>query len=134
MVETIVKIKRNRTQSLQLLDKSLSDLRSGKWSQAEELLWGSLMLAIKTHALVNRKTIPNEETARNYVYNLGTRVNDKRVKEAFKQLSGFSETLERVLDLKTRVDYLFLLLDDVSAGVEKIWDLIEEITFYGKSS
>ena len=55
--------------------------------------------------------------------------NERTITESFKQLSGFSDTLERVQDERTRVDYLFLLLDDVSAGVEKIWDLIEEITF-----
>ena len=129
MAQDISQIKRYRSQSLQLLDKSLSVLRSGRWSQTEELLWGSLMLAVKSHALCNGKTISKEETAEHYAYELGIESNERTITEAFKQLSGFSDTLERVQDERTRVDYLFLLLDDVSAGVEKIWDLIEEITF-----
>ena len=129
MTQDISQIKRYRSQSLQLLDKSLSVLRSGRWSQTEELLWGSLMLAVKSHALCNGKTISNQETAQNYAYEIGIESNERTITESFKQLSGFSDTLERVQDERTRVDYLFLLLDDVSAGVEKIWDLIEEITF-----
>jgi len=35
--------------------------------------------------------------------------------------------LEKVQDERARVDYLFLLLDDVSAAVEKIWDLVDDI-------
>lgn len=85
------------------------------------------MLAVKSHALVNGITIGNEEAARNYAYDIGNRINERTIKEAFKQLSGFSDTLERVRDERARVDYLFLLLDDVSAGVEKMWDLIDEI-------
>ena len=87
------------------------------------------MLAVKSHALCNGKTISKEETAQNYAYEIGIESNERTIREAFKQLSGFSDTLERVQDERTRLDYLFLLLDDVSAGVEKIWDLIEEITF-----
>lgn len=85
------------------------------------------MLAVKSHALINGITIGNEEAARNYAYDIGNRINERTIKEAFKQLSGFSDTLERVRDERARVDYLFLLLDDVSAGVEKMWDLIDEI-------
>ena len=129
MTQDISQIKRYRSQSLQLLDKSLSVLRSGRWSQTEELLWGSLMLAVKSHAMCNGKTIAKEETAQKYAYEIGIESNERTIRAAFKQLSGFSDTLERVQDERTRVDYLFLLLDDVSAGVEKIWDLIEEITF-----
>ena len=36
LTEANQKIKRYRSQSLQLLDKSLSVLRSGRWSQSEE--------------------------------------------------------------------------------------------------
>ena len=127
MTEANQKIRHYRSQSLQLLDKSLSILRGGRWSQAEELLWGSLMLAVKSHALINGITIGNEEAARNYACDIGNRINERTIKEAFKQLSGFSDTLERVRDERARVDYLFLLLDDVSTGVEKMWGLIDEI-------
>ena len=127
MTEANQKIRHYRSQSLQLLDKSLSILRSGRWSQAEELLWGSLMLAIKSHAQVNGITISNEEEAHNYAYDIGNRTNERTIKEAFKQLSGFSDTLEKVQDERARVDYLFLLLDDVSGAVEKIWVLVDDI-------
>ena len=85
------------------------------------------MLAIKSHAQVNAITISNEEEAHNYAYDIGNRTNERTIKEAFKQLSGFSDTLEKVQDERARVDYLFLLLDDVSAAVEKIWDIVDDI-------
>jgi tRNA A37 methylthiotransferase MiaB len=54
---------------------------------------------------------------------LGKEHRDRRIREAFTQLSAFSETVDRVREARSRVDYLFMQLDDVSAAVERLWEL-----------
>ena len=49
---------------------------------------------------------------------------NRRIREAFKQLSGFSDTVDRVRESRSRMDYLFLILDDVSSAVERLWELV----------
>ena len=44
------RIQRYRQQSLRLLDSALTEMRTGRWLRSEELLWGSLTLAVKAVA------------------------------------------------------------------------------------
>ena len=73
---------------------------------------------------------PEDDAAvRDYAARLGQEHRDRRIRDAFGQLSNFSETLELVRDSRSRVDHLFLTLDDVSSAVERLWELIPyEIT------
>ncbi len=119
-----MKIRRYRSQSLRLLDGALSEMRSGRWNRSEDLLWGSLIQAVKGVALSRGDQIEGEEAAKAYAGLLGKEYRDRRIREAFTQLAGFADTVDRVRETRSRVDYLFLILDDVSAAIERLWELV----------
>lgn len=118
------RIQRYRQQSLRLLDSALTEMRSSRWLRSEELLWGSLTLAVKAVALTRGDEIDGDEAVREYAFRLGQKHRDRRIREAFKQLSGFSDTVDRVLESHSRLDYLFLILDDISSAIERLWELV----------
>lgn len=114
---------RYRSQSLRLLDNALGELRNGRWSRTEELVWGSLTLAVKGVALSRGDELQDDQAVREYARGLGQELRDRRIREAFNQLTGFSETVERVRDSRMRLDFLFIQLDDISAAIERLWEL-----------
>jgi hypothetical protein len=118
------KIQRYRKQSLRLLETAFNEMRNGRWMRSEDLLWGSLTLAVKGVALNQGNTLESDEAVRAYAAQLGRERRDRRIREAFDQLAGFSETADRVRESRSRMDYLFLLLDDVSAAVERLWEMV----------
>ena len=118
------KIQRYRQQSLRLLDSALTEMRSGRWLRSEELLWGSLTLAVKAVGLSHGDDIEGNEAVQEYASRLGQQHRDRRIREAFKQLSGFSDAVNRVRESRSRMDYLFLILDDISSAVERLWELV----------
>lgn len=121
---TSARIQRYRQQSLRLLDSALTEMRSGRWPRSEELLWGSLTLAVKGVGLTRGDNIEGEEGVQEYASRLGQQHRDRRIREAFKQLSGFSDAVDRVRESRSRMDHLFLILDDISAAVERLWELV----------
>ena len=118
-------IERYRKQSVRLLGDSFGHMRNGRWNQSEELLWGSLTLAVKAVALSKGTALSGDETIKEYAYQLGKDRRDRRIREAFKQLSAFSDLVDQVRDAKSRVDYLFVTLDDVSEAVEHLWQMVD---------
>jgi hypothetical protein len=118
------KIRRYRSQSLRLLNSAFTEMRSGRWMRSEGLLWGSLTQAVKGVALSRGDVIEGDEPVRAYAAWLGQECRDRRIREAFSQLSGFSDTVDRVRESRSRMDYLFLLLDDVSAAIERLWEMV----------
>ena len=120
------KIQGYRSQSLRLLDSAFGEMRSGRWLRSEELIWGSLTLAVKGVALSQGEEVEGDEAVRLYAARLGKEQRDRRIREAFTQLSAFSETVDQVRGSRSRVDYLFLQLDDVSAAVERLWELVSD--------
>lgn len=125
-VSPTVKIRRYRQQSLRLLDGALNEMRGGRWMRSEDLLWGSLTLAVKGVALSRGDLLEGDEAVREYASGLGHRHRDRRIREAFQQLSGFSDTVDRVRESRSRMDHLFLMLDDISSAVERLWELVPE--------
>ena len=120
------KIQRYRSQSLRLLDSAFGEMRSGRWMRSEELIWGSLTLAVKGVALSQGEEVDGEEAVKLYAAQLGKEHRDRRIREAFTQLSAFSETVDQVRESRSRVDYLFLQLDDISAAVERLLELVSD--------
>ena len=119
------RIRRYRSQSLQLLQTAFLELRQGRWSRSEELLWGSLTLAVKGAALSRGDVLQDQEEIQAYAMALGRERRDRRIREAFTQLSSFSEAADRVRDSRYRVDRLTMMLEDLSAAVEQLWAMAE---------
>ncbi len=119
------RIQRYREQSLRLLGNALTEMRNGRWNRSEELIWGSLSLAVKGVALVRGDELEDNDAIRAYARQLGQQHRDRRIREAFDLLSGFADTVDRVQESRMRLDYLFLQLDDISAAVERLWQLAD---------
>ena len=124
MTQETQRINRYRSQSFRLLETAFNDLRGGKWLRSEDLLWGSLSLAVKAVAL-GRGTVLEDDTAvRDYASKLGQENRDRRLREAFEQLDTFSDTVQRIRESRSRADNLVVILEDVSAAVERLWEMV----------
>ena len=124
MATDTARINRYRSQSLRLLDNALGDMRGGRWAQSEDLLWGSLTLAVKAVALSRGQNLSDDKSIREYAEQLGKEQRDKRIREAFDRLAAFSESLQNIRESRGRLDRLFSVLDDVASAVEQLWDLV----------
>ena len=118
------RITRYRSQSLRLLESALEQMRAGRWERSEDLMWGSLTLAVKGVALSRGQDLEGDEAVQAYATQVGQERRDRRIREAFPQLSKVGETVTRVRDSRARVDNLFRILEDVMAAVEHLWDTV----------
>jgi hypothetical protein len=124
MATDTARINRYRSQSLRLLDNALGHMRGGRWVQSEDLLWGSLTLAVKAVALSQGQSLNDDISIREYAEQLGQERRDKRIRESFERLTAFGESLQRIRESRGRLDRLFSILDDVASAVEQLWDLV----------
>ncbi|HIM78639.1 MAG: hypothetical protein BZY68_00295 [SAR202 cluster bacterium MP-SAtl-SRR3965592-G2] len=124
MATETARINRYRSQSLRLLDNALGDMRGGRWAQSEDLLWGSLTLAVKAVALSRGQSLNDDKSIREYAEQLGQERRDKRIRESFDRLAAFGESLQNIRESRGRLDRLFSILDDVASAVEQLWDLV----------
>ena len=118
------RILRYRRQSFQYLDSAFDEMRRGGWSRTEDFLWGSLTLAVKGVALSRGEQVDGQEAVREYATQLGQEHRDRRIREAFAQLSTFADWVERVRELRYRVDRLVPVLEDISSAVERLWEMV----------
>lgn len=114
---------RYRGQSLRLLQDAMDDIRGGRWLRCEELLWGSLTLAVKGVALGRGRELDGLKAVEDYAYELGQENRDRRIREAFTKLASFSDTSERVRESRIRADQLVATLEDITGAVERLWDM-----------
>ena len=98
MAVDTTRINRYRPQSLRLLDNALGDIRGGRWAQSEDLLWGSLTLAVKAVALSRRQELDGDQAVREYAAQLGRERRDKRIRESFDRLAASHRGLLAALD------------------------------------
>ncbi len=114
---------RYRGQSLRLLQDAMDEIRGGRWGRCEELLWGSLTLAVKGVALGRGKELDGLKAVEDYAKELGDENRDRRIREAFTKLASFGETAEQVRESRIRADHLVQTLEDVTGAVERLWDM-----------
>ncbi len=114
------RLARYRGQALRLLGAAQTAMRRGQWSQSEELLWGSLVAAGRGVALWHGHPLSDDAGLREFVQQLGESERDRYIRDAFDHLSAFAEAAERVRERRSRVDYLFLAMDDLTEAVERL--------------
>ena len=119
------RIGRYRSQSLRLLDSAMSELRDGRWTRTEEMLWGSLTLAVKGAALSRGVNLEDDPEVKAYAHALGSELRDRRVRESFEQLAALTDSLERSRETRRRVDRVYRVLEDIGGAVERLWDLVD---------
>ena len=114
------RLTRCRSQALRLLDSAQTAMGRGQWNQSEELLWGSLVAAARGVALWHGEAAVSDEALREFLRRLGEQERDRYVRDAFDHLSALSEAAERVRERRSRVDYLFLAMDDLTEAIERL--------------
>jgi len=82
-------------------------------------------LAVKGAALSRGDVLQDEDEIQAYALALGQERRDRRIREAFTQLSNFADAAERVRDSRYRVDRLTMMLEDLSAAVEQLWAIAD---------
>ena len=114
---------RYRGQSLRLLQDAMDEIRQGRWERCEELLWGSLTLAVKGVALGRGRELDGLKAVEDFALELGQENRDRRIRESFTKLASFGETAEKVRESRIRADHLVATLEDVTGAVEKLWGM-----------
>ena len=114
------RLARYRSQATRLLDSAQTAMTRGQWNQSEELLWGSLVAAARGVALWHGEPAESDDALREFVRRLGEQERDRYIRDAFDHLSALADAAERVRDRRSRVDYLFLAMDDVTEAVERL--------------
>ena len=114
---------RYRGQSLRLLQDAMDEIRQGRWDRCEELLWGSLTLAVKGVALGRGRELDGLKAVEDFALELGQENRDRRIRESFTKLASFGETAEKVRESRIRADHLVATLEDVAGAVEQLWDM-----------
>ena len=117
------RIVRYRGQSLRFLQDAMDQIRTARWNRCEELLWGSLTLAVKGVALSQGQELDGLKAVEDYAHELGEENRDRRIKESFLKLNGFGDTAALVNESRIRADHLVAALEDVTGAVEKLWDM-----------
>lgn len=114
------RLARYRSQAVRLLDSAQTAMTRGQWNQSEELLWGSLVAAARGVALWHGEPADSDDALRDFVRRLGEQERDRYIRDAFDHLSALADAAERVRERRSRVDYLFLAMDDVTEAVERL--------------
>ena len=114
------RLARYRRQALRLLESAQVSMQRGQWNQAEELLWGSLVAAARGVALWHGEPTDSDADLRDFVRRLGQQERDRYIRDAFDHLSALSEAAERVRERRSRVDYLFMAMDDLTEAIERL--------------
>ena len=118
------RLARYNSQSVRLLRDAMNEARQARWLRTEELLWGSVTLAVKSVALVRGDEVDDRKSVQEYAQNLGREHNDRRIRDAFSRLSTFADVADRMRDSRGGAQQLISILEDVTAAVEKLWDMV----------
>ena len=122
------RLDRYRSQSLRLRDDALDEMQAGRWLRAEELLWGSLTLAVKGTALSRGQELADDAAVKAYANRLGRRLRDRRIRDSFARLDQFADAVDRARESRRRMDQVFQILEDTTAAVERLWDFADTLS------
>ena len=95
-------------------------MQRGQWSQAEDLIWGSLVAASRGVALWYGEDASDDARLTEFVKRVGEEEKDRYIRDAFDHLSALADAAERVRERRTRVDYLILAMDDLDEGIDRL--------------
>lgn len=100
------------------------EMREGNWERAEELLWGSLVGAVKAVALSRGVELEDDEDTKKYLAILAMEKRNRRLGNAFEQLASYSDTLYRIQDSTLGPDRLYNLVERLNYVVENLWEML----------
>ena len=119
------RLTRYHGQSVRLLRDAMNEARQGRWLRCEELMWGSITLAIKGVALSRGDEVDGRQAVEQYAQSLGRERNDRRIRDAFTRLNSFADAADRMRESRAAgAQRLVTVLEDVTAAVERLWDML----------
>ena len=119
-------LERYRGQSRRYLDGAVTHMRLGRWDRAADLLWGSLVAALKAVATARGEALATEADARAYAAALARELSDRYVREAFAQVARLRDSILEVRESRRPMDHLHLMAEDVATAVERLWALLPQ--------
>ena len=114
------RLARYRNQAVRLQESAHVAMQRGQWTQAEELIWGSLVAASRGVALWYGEDVSDDAGLKEFVKRIGEEEKDRYIRDAFDHLSALADAAERVRERRTRVDYLILAMDDLDEGIDRL--------------
>ena len=115
---------RYNEQSVRLVRDAMNEARQSRWLRCEELLWGSVTLAVKGVALLKGEDLDGRPAVIEFAQSLGRENNDRRIRDAFSRLDGFADAADRVRESRGGAQHLISILEDVTAAIERLWDMV----------
>ena len=118
------RLTRYHGQSVRLLRDAMNEARQSRWLRCEELLWGSVTLAVRGVALSRGDQVDDRQAVEQYAQSLGRERNDRRIRDAFTRLSTFADAADRMRESRGGAQQLIAILEDVTSAVERLWDML----------
>ena len=118
------RLTRYHGQSVRLLRDAMNEARQSRWLRCEELLWGSVTLAVRGVALSRGDEVDDRQAVEQYAQSLGRERNDRRIRDAFTRLSTFADAADRMRESRSGAQQLIAILEDVTSAVERLWDML----------
>ena len=114
------RLARYRNQAVRLQESAHVAMQRGQWTQAEDLIWGSLVAASRGVALWYGEDVSDDARLKAFVKRVGEEEKDRYIRDAFDRLSALADAAERVRERRTRVDYLILAMDDLDEAIDRL--------------
>ena len=118
------RVNRYRDQSIRHRASAIREIREGNWERVEELLWGSLVEAVKSVALSRGVQVKDYAEIQGYLALLARESRDRRLADSFDQLSAFASLHYSVQDSRIGPERIFQLVQRISYSVEKLWAML----------
>ena len=118
------RLTRYHGQSVRLLRDAMNEARQARWLRCEELLWGSVTLAVRGVALSRGHEVDGRPAVEEFARSLGQEHNDRRIRDAFERLNSFADAADRMRESRAESRRLVGILEDVTSAVERLLDML----------
>ena len=123
-LQQYARLERYHGQSVRLLRDAMNEARQARWLRCEELLWGSITLAVRGVALSRGDEVEDRRSVEEYARGLGQENNDRRIRDAFSRLNSFADAADRVRESRSGAQHLIAVLEDLTAAIERLWEMM----------
>lgn len=120
------RLTRYQAQSVRLLHDAMNEARQNRWLRCEELLWGSVTLAVKGVALTRGDQPDSRDAVEQYAQTLGRQQHDRRIRDVFSRLNSFADAADRAGESRSGAQRLVAILDDITAAAERMLAMLPQ--------
>ena len=118
-------VKRYYGLSKRYIDNAMVEVACGRWKPAEDLLWGSVVAAVKAVAWSRGEPLRDNAEVEEYTRSLGQQMKDRRIRDAFTRLSGYATMFDRLHDSpRENTRRLVMDVEEVASAVQRLWRLL----------